>query len=184
MLLRFFPRPTCKIEEARLKRGDADVNTHCGVCSHGNLGMGTQRVVFASSHHSACHQTGLRQSPIAGAAPEFNEDDAAGRTGPALENCNGSLFYSCLLDHHTFAINTFYSVGPYVRINYIALRQLLREAVEDRSLCSPTGPGGSARSCWEGSHFAGASSYKISFQATLWQLLARKGDVLSGHLAT
>ena len=84
-------------------------------------------------------KTGLRHNAVGNFHENF-DDSAIGCCNAALETYNGSLFHTCLLDHHMFAVNTFYDVGPTwhgwtfeglsSRIEYICLPQSLRAHVK------------------------------------------------------
>ena len=85
-------------------------------------------------------KTGLQHCALGSGAAQFFDDGAVGRCDAVMETYNGSLLHSCLFDHHMFAVNTYYNVGPTwygwtseglsSRIDYICLPQSLRSQVE------------------------------------------------------
>ena len=95
-------------------------------------------------------KTGLRRNPVDGVqSVEYIHDAAIGPCDAAIESYNGHLLHSCLLDHHMFAVNTFFDVGPTwygwtsenlcSRIDYICLPQSLRMSVKSCRILQHSG---------------------------------------------
>lgn len=95
-------------------------------------------------------KTGLHHNQAAGPqGVEHIHDEAIGPCDAAMESYNGSLLHTCLLDHHMFAVNTFYEVGPTwygwtqanlcSRIDYICLPQSLRASVKSCRILQHSG---------------------------------------------
>ena len=126
----------------RLKRGDADLTPIVVYVPPEPASVRQQtasKAIWDWVHELLSQLPARTVNPVGGAAPEYCDDEAIGRSDAAVENYNGSLLHSCLLDHHMFAVNTFYDVGPTwygwtgphlcSRIGYVALPQSLRQAV-------------------------------------------------------
>ena len=96
----------------------------------------------------ANEKTGLRNNPVTN-SHEYFEDGVIGSCDVALESYNGSLLHLCLLDHHLFAVNTFYETGPTwygwtqeglsSRIDYICLPCSLRCSVKSCRILQQAG---------------------------------------------